>query len=280
MCDFENFDGHLMAQIMDEVLYIVNSWYGNDKREDNRVRTVLFEYIKSSVWKVRGYIAMLKASQPSGNWFTTMLNSCYQQVLIRDTFLALAEKNGIDMNLNHFEKYVKCCSYGDDSIISISDAIIDWFNQETIIAQVNSTGHKMTDGLKGEFNGKARKLSEASFLKRGFTVMNGLYYAPLAKETITEMISWRSDKITAAEGTMVNTRTASMEAFAHGKDYFDWFYKQVDDWSRARGVPHDMARFQTALEWWTKSLTCTNDGRSMVIKMEDALGLSKTVRMY
>nr|QXV86543.1 nonstructural polyprotein [Dicistroviridae sp.] len=226
--DFSNFDGSLNSQIMWRILDIVNEWY--DDGENNKlIRAGLWCHIVNSVHIKENDIYMWTHSQPSGNPFTTIINSMYNSIIKRMAWSDIMKPHKLS-GMSHFNKYVSFISYGDDDIINISNTVLCHFNQNSLTKALEKLGHIYTDESKESGICKDyRSLSEIHFLKRSFRWCEELqrYVAPLQEEIIYEMINWTRNDFDPDEIMITNIETATREFVLHGKNYYDRFCNQL-----------------------------------------------------
>lgn len=225
--DFSNFDGSLNRQLLCKLADIVSDWY-DDGEENRRIRRVLMEYLVSSVWAVQGVIVQLDHSQPSGNYITTLLNCMYNMLIFRYVYLLARRKNGMTESLLKYREHVTGVFYGDDSIMAISEEAIEWFNQVIISELMEKTGHSYTDETKSAVVRKAKTLDEVTFLKRSFKKFSSeTWIGPLARETVEDMVMWSTTSQDLEEALHDVVQNASIEAWAHGREYFDTWTEKV-----------------------------------------------------
>ncbi|DAZ87485.1 TPA_asm: non-structural polyprotein [Pycnopodia helianthoides associated picornavirus 2] len=240
--DFSNFDGSLNSQILGRIAAVISSWYA-DGSENALIREVLMEYLFNSTWLLRSSLIQLNHSQPSGNPLTTLVNCMYNMFIFRYVYLLGQEGVGAIPTLSGFRKRVACVFYGDDSIISISPEIVEWFNQHTITEGMSTTGHVYTDETKSGSPPPFRTLQEVTFLKRSFVATNGAYVAPLSKATITDMIMWTKKTMDPREAVLQTSRVASLEASLHGHEYHQWYTNTVNSACYQQGLPSGCLSF-------------------------------------
>jgi hypothetical protein len=216
--DFSGYDGSLHQQILWEVCNIINRWY-DDGEDNKRIRNVLFEEIVNSVIMVDGVLIQKTHSQPSGNPLTVIINSLFNQIVMRMSYLLAKKEQGMSL-LCDFTKHVSMATYGDDNLINISAEIIDWYNQVSITKHLATCGLTYTDETKSGKCVPYRTLNDVNFLKRGFKKNeNGIYVAPLAIDTIRDMTNWvRGKHIRLA--TEENVGNALMEFALHGEEIY------------------------------------------------------------
>jgi len=216
--DFSNFDGSLLQIILWEILDIINGWYG-DSEENQLIRRVLFEEITNTYVLVDGVIIQKTHSQPSGNPLTVIINSLFNQIVMRMAYLILKKEQGKDLRCD-FQNNVYMATYGDDNLLNISPRVVEWYNQETITKALASFGLTYTDEAKSGKCVPYRTLGEVNFLKRSFVKNeDDLYTAPLDINVVREMTNWvrgNTPKASLAE----NASSAVMEFGLHGRDVY------------------------------------------------------------
>lgn len=251
--DFSNFDGSLNSQILDRICDVVTAWYG-DAKENGLTRKTIFNYLFRSAWLLDGRVIQLNHSQPSGNPLTTMINCLYNMFIFRYVYLLAQKQEGLPQTLVHYRKNVAAVYYGDDSILSIQSNILKWFNQMTITNLMAMTGHVYTDETKVESQVQCKKLSECTFLKRGFVKIDGHWAAPLSVDTIRDMIMWRKEGNSDEEAIIETTRQASFEAFFHGVEFFDTYTSIVMEECNKRGLVCGIVSYPEARNFWLSQL--------------------------
>jgi len=242
--DFSNFDGSLLQEILWEIPKIVNDWY-DDGEENARIRNVLFAEIANSFSLVNGVIIQKTHSQPSGNPLTVIVNSLFNQIVMRMAYLILKKKRGDPMFCD-FKQFVALATYGDDNAANISSKIIEWFNQATITEALATFGLTYTDEAKSGKVVESRRLGDINFLKRSFRLNeDGIYVAPLDIDVVRDMTNWvKGSQIKNA--TRRNIEGALMEFALHGKEVYAHESKLL----AAADAKHDLGvRFPSYAEW-------------------------------
>jgi len=217
--DFSNFDGSLHQEILWKICDIINQWY-DDGDENARVRNVLFEEIVNSVVSVDGILLQKTHAQPSGNPLTVIVNSIFNQIVMRMAYLLAKKEENLPL-LCDFTDHVSMATYGDDNVLNISPTVIDWYNQVTITKQLSTFGLTYTDEAKSGLCVPYRNLSDVNFLKRKFVKnQSGAYVAPLLIGTVRDMCNWvRGKQIRAA--TQENVQNALLEFALHGREQYE-----------------------------------------------------------
>jgi ribosomal protein S17E len=231
--DFSGFDKTQIAEFLWAVLEIVNKWY-NDGPENRLIRTVLWAEVVNSIHLFEGDFLQWIKSLPSGHPLTVIINSLVHIMYVQYCYVIL-HPQGLH-GLQFFWELVEMQTYGDDGVYSISDTIIPWFNQITITEAMKTIGLTYTDENKSEVLVPFRRLSEVTFLKRGFRFDNmlGRYVAPLSLDTILEMPYWTKEGPAPLEITYDNVSTALMELSLHGEEKFLFHSQEIIDACRKK----------------------------------------------
>jgi hypothetical protein len=234
--DFSNFDGTLVLPILYKILEIINDFYddGNDM-----IRLVLWKEIVNSVHLHGNDVYLWTHSQPSGCPITAILNSLYNSVSMRYVWMEVMPDEY--KNMRSFNKHVAMVSYGDDNLINISDAVIEFFNQITIAAGYEKLGMIYTDESKSGDMVPYRRLEECNYLKRGFVFSEDemKWLAPLDLSTILEMTNWIRGDDDPLECTLVNVETSIYELSYHGEEVYDfWKRKYFNACKSLARMPH------------------------------------------
>jgi len=217
--DFSNFDGSLHQEILWKICDIINQWY-DDGDENARVRNVLFEEIVNSVVSVDGILLQKTHAQPSGNPLTVIINSIFNQIVMRMAYLLAKREENLPLMCD-FTDHVSMATYGDDNVLNISPTVIDWYNQVTITKQLSTFGLTYTDEAKSGLCIPYRSLGDINFLKRKFVKNeSGIFTAPLLIDTIRDMCNWvRGKQVRTA--TQENVQNALMEFALHGRIQYE-----------------------------------------------------------
>jgi hypothetical protein len=219
--DFSNYDGSLLQDVMWEILDMINNWY-DDGPENKQIRSVLFEEICNARVMVKGEIVQWTHSQPSGNPLTVIINSLFNQIIMRYSYLLCKKTAGLPL-LCDFTKDVSMQTYGDDNVLNISHFAIEWYNQITITHELAKIGLTYTDeGKTGQLI-RSRALSDVSYLKRKFQLDScGYYSCPLDIGVCYEMANWiRGKSGRGIAATMENGNASLRELYFHGPAVFN-----------------------------------------------------------
>jgi len=225
--DFSNYDGSLNAEILWNVLDIIESWYSlseDYKPEDAIVRRMLWENVVNSKHIVGDYVYQLNHSQPSGNPATAVLNSMYNSLSMRYVFF----KNAPSKNIS-FTDHVSMIAYGDDNVLGVSPRIHEWFNQDTITDGYAEIGMTYTDELKTGTRQGFKPLESCNFLKRGFSYDRELFtwMAPLCLDSILECFNWIHKTENERDVMAQNARMAFAELPMHDGQTFQQYRTKI-----------------------------------------------------
>lgn len=219
--DFSNFDGSLLQPFLWEICDMINQWY-DDGPDNARIRNVLFEDICCARVLVDGELINWDHSQPSGNPLTVIVNSIFNQMVMRYAYLLCKRNEGLPITCD-FTDRVSMQTYGDDNVLNISELVIGWYNQLTITDALSTIGLTYTDEGKTGILVPSRNLSDIAYLKRTFVVdRNGFFQPPLDITVCKEMTNWiRGMKGTGKAETLENVEASIRELYYHGKEVFD-----------------------------------------------------------
>nr|QPG92978.1 polyprotein 1 [Skokie dicistro-like virus] len=230
--DFSNFDGTINFYIMDKILDIINEFYSDDL-QNQKVRRVLWEHISKSKHIVSHFVYQFTHSQPSGNPATAVTNSMYNSIAVRYCY------SEIFGNAMSFNKYVRMIAYGDDNVISVAPFVHKRFNPSILSEAFKELAMTYTSETKGQQQSEFRKISEVTFLKRGFEFDEdvGHWFAPLSIDSISEMTNWIKTGPSDWASLIDNCKQAINELYFHDESTFVWFSGMVNQKLRERNKP-------------------------------------------
>lgn len=256
--DWVHFD---MSEAYQELMAVFSMWielaekHGTYQPWEIAVMWVIAEEISRHYALMRGDVALIDGTNPSGNSLTVFLNNevnLYRQICafyalapadldhtvprFRLVGTTLAERRFIvDMRctfkplLAHlkgrFNDYVRSTTYGDDFLMAVRPATLTWFNQITISEWFASQGKAMTDSSKNPFTRISTPWNEATFLKRGFRADRdtGFYMAPLVMSSVYKPLHIWPMKlpITAEAHAAELFQNVLRELFQHGREEYE-----------------------------------------------------------
>lgn len=225
--DFTGFDTCHYELLANFVLKVIETWYNGLEPE---VRKVLFFDLTNSVHVFRDLLYQWCLGRlPSGHPLTAIFSSLMNRILYI-TCWCMLHPHG-PAGITDFGKHVYFVTYGDDSIVSVSDWAIVWFNYHTISAAMKSLGYDYTDEMKStdDQGPLARSLTDVTFLKRGFRfeAALGRWVAPLQLNAILEMLYWTKAGSLGEEITRTNVDNALRELSLHEEPTFDLWAPRV-----------------------------------------------------
>nr|QUS52866.1 hypothetical protein [Hypera postica associated virus 1] len=190
-CGWVNANNTLMMSIFSSVRFVFNTFY-----------------------RVTG--------MPSGTYLTATHNSKLVDILL---YLAFYKLTGMT-SIADYRKNVIISTYGDDTLVSISAAIKDKFNLETLVPAVFEISGAVLDSdtKDGNIVPYRHNLSELSFISRTPILQpTGIYAGALKKITIEAWLYWYRKQPTDIMANQVmsnNLSSALWEASAWGEEYF------------------------------------------------------------
>ncbi|AQT41504.1 polyprotein [Peach rosette mosaic virus] len=180
-CDYSKFDGYISHQIYSWMAATINRIFRDGEEANSARRNLLLMFIgRRSICGRQVY--MVRGGMPSGCAFTALINSIFNEILIRYVYRKVTPAPAC----NFFNKYVRLMVYGDDNLLTIKEEVIPYFDGPVIKKEMASVGIIITDGTdKSSLTLERKPLSSLEFLKRGFRVQeNGLVVAPLDKTSM------------------------------------------------------------------------------------------------
>ncbi|SCN13017.1 polyprotein [Artichoke Italian latent virus] len=230
-CDYSGFDGLLNAQVIECIAKMINRLYAlsgeSEVQQAQRYNMLMalvgrYAFVGQKVYKVN-------CGLPSGFALTVVVNSVFNEILIRYAYKKLAPTP----ERNRFNSTVCLLVYGDDNLISVSPSIASWFTGEAIRITLKEKNVKITDGSdKDAPTIEAKSFWELDFLKRKFLKLdNGIVQAPLDRSAIFSSLYWLTpDKskfhesqkasdyqgeVDVVEELILNVNVALMELYLH-----------------------------------------------------------------
>jgi len=206
--DFENYDGTVHADLIWAFCEVVNRWY-DDGEENARIRRKLIEYIVYSKHVVYEFIYQLTKGNPSGNPFTSILNSvCLMFIL----YIVFTEDFGL--REDQFEMAV----YGDDNGSGL-DA--DGYTAEDLTEPIwRRFKMKYTHSSKKTGVRIVDTIDTFTYLGRSFKMYDSICHAPLSKTTICESIYWL-DRTEESVAMISSAQSLAVEASHLGREEFN-----------------------------------------------------------
>nr|AWS06671.1 polyprotein [Maize-associated retrovirus 1] len=226
--DYSNFGPSFSAQVFDKVIEVICAWHeyqGFSGEHVQQLRMILLEH-QQCRHIARDAIYKTTAGSPSGSPGTAILNS-----EVNIFYIMMAWKQITNLPLYVFEDNVRLVTYGDDLIMSVSDKFVSIFNNISIFQYFTSVGIKVSSSSKGEIDTPYVTFDSADFLKSKFKphpFRKYEYLAPMDWISVEECAKWIHKSDDAREATRVNAETSLRLAYAHGKEVFDSWKKELN----------------------------------------------------
>lgn len=218
--DYVGFDKNQLVEFLWGGYHVIQAWY-NDGPRNALIRKVLWADVVSSIHLFKGTFMQWLKSLPSGNPFTTIINTIVNLLIILYVYALLGAKHGY--GLNTFYDNVLVVAYGDDNVIGITQQVSSWFNCVTIGEIVRTFGMDYTDDTKEGVPLPWRSLEEVTFLKRYFRFEEVVhkFVAPLVLEVVLEIPMWTTRGPLEEDITRTNVVVALNELSLHGESVYD-----------------------------------------------------------
>lgn len=232
--DFSNYDGSLAPQILWQFLEMANEFYNDDY---SLVRTILYNDIVNSTHIKGKIVYQWNKSLPSGNPFTSTINSVANCILV-----AMCWRDITNKSLFEYERNVCLRVFGDDNIMSVKKEYKETFNMESLAKAMLKYGMTYTDETKSGVSCGFRPIKDVGFLKRSFKYSDdfGRYLAPLDVTSIYKSLDYVRNSADNEKQLALNIENSLLEISLHGPESFNCLYEAIN-----RHVPHKiLARAQ------------------------------------
>lgn len=234
--DVSNWDGHMPPELMFAAADVLVILLGikPDSPEAKVIYSIFTEVLFGHVQfedvvykKMRGLV--------SGFPGTAEINTLVHLILMYYFYLQCcyyADKSEFS-NVTDFFSHTSPIFYGDDVLISISDAIISWFNGQTIALMYTEHGYPVTTADKGKDMPLRKDIFDCQFLKSGFNYIHpGRVDRKMDVSVCYDLMYW----VRAKEHPYDQFRSNLFDAFkilhGHGSDKFEEIRVQVNSWLR------------------------------------------------
>nr|ACI22650.1 polyprotein 1 [Mikania micrantha mosaic virus] len=217
-CDYSRFDGFLPKCIMLKIGQLIGSFMGKNDEEVTQICNLLlactgrYAICEKLLYRVENGI-------PSGFPLTVIVNSILNEILGKYAYRMCFADN--PMIRESFDTHVALVVYGDDNLISVSDAISSKFNGEFLVDFFLKLSITVTDGVDKTKQGISfRKLTDCDFLKRNFKVLpDGEWVGPMSRESLWPQLHFvRAKKLEMADAYVANLNYILRELWLHGSE--------------------------------------------------------------
>lgn len=240
--DYSNYDKQLSYQLLKAVLTIIDEFYAD---ENHNVRECLFETMFSAFHIAERDVYRVPQGNPSGIVMTSLINSLVNSLMMRIMYIRLGG------SMTTFDQNVRLKTYGDDNIAAVSDEV-KWFNMVSISREFAKFGIVYNQPNKEAMHEDMPFLEETqlTFLKRGFRYDAGRVFAPLAMDSIQEMVNWIRESNDNDEATRMNFLAACREVYHHGVQEFARFTTHVYGYAQKHSFRLPYTNYLTSGEFW------------------------------
>jgi hypothetical protein len=249
--DYEEYDKRKRENLHATTLNVMQAYYRGCPEEDNNVRKVLYQEILNPQYLVDGVLWSVHGSMPSGSYFTTIVNTIDNNLLLRYSVVATTLKiDALVADVNDYLPLVtalnndfRCLALGDDNIFSVA-GVFSELDLVKFKASMATLGHIYTASDKSP-ELAFKSLEQCSFLKRGFYVTNRTVLAPLSLATIKEMPYWTT-KSAPPDNEYEVLCTALYELSLHSQAVFDrWAPIFIDNCYKCLGKYPEFTTYKT-----------------------------------
>jgi len=244
--DFSNYDKSLSWQLLRACLDVINTFYA-DGEENSRVREVLFVSMFSAFHLCGRRVYRVCRGNPSGCVITVQINSMCNSLISRITYLLIGRQLNLNVSMSSFRRDVRVKNYGDDNLGCVADSAW-WYNMQTISDVLRPYGIVYTSASKGDISTPFVTASDLTYLKREFVRRDGRWWAPLARESIQEMVNWIRASNDDEEQTRNNYEGALREMVHYGRREYENFQETVCAYSRSR-MPIDRIPYEVSMNY-------------------------------
>lgn len=230
--DYSNWDGILMPDVMLEGAKLINKWYGDSQENQNARIALVMSFINTYII-VLNTVVQKRSGMPSGVPLTAPLNSLCDWYYLLCAIVEILEKEGfeqkedrtIDVDLLRDNTELAC--YGDDHLAALSTLLRKYVTFQKIQSFFLDLGIGYTDSQKREtVTFDFESIHEVTYLKRRFlpdSQRPTLIRAPLAIDSITDMIHWTKHSNATSQNQVFKQRveTFETELARHDKQTYD-----------------------------------------------------------
>nr|WPV63617.1 MAG: RNA-dependent RNA polymerase [Wufeng shrew polycipivirus 2] len=226
--DVSNWDGFLRADLFNKAIEVVKSILKLSFNGNNIIDAIAFEVMNSYI-QFGGIIYKKDRGLVSGFPGTAEMNTLSHWLLIVYIYLVITEHDPIFCNFEAFKQNVSVAIYGDDIIITFSDAIKEIFNGKTIAEAYTNIGYPITSADKSQDIKESKTLLECSFLKSSWRELFPYYYVrKMDLSVMYNLVTWNRCKQDPIQQFYENYIDALRIAFSSGPDIFEQFQKTVN----------------------------------------------------
>jgi len=182
----------------------------SDRTPLNRIRwdNLFKEIFMSLVICPNGDVFFKLQGNPSGSFLTIVTNTIIHYMLFCYAWLRLSPEK---TTYREFSEFVELALCGDDSLFTVAESVVSWFNMENIAEVWKSLGIK----VKVEATGKG-PLVERNFLSQATTMCGGCYVPyPDYDKAVSSML-WHTRAHTHIRWSYLKACALRMSTFFNG----------------------------------------------------------------
>lgn len=256
--DFGSFDDSIMSSLIRDFFVTAMNWYELNRDDDPNfershiIRKHLIETFMGPPHILGNVVYSLTRANCSGNFATVHINGFVNELTHRYIFCLLGRDYG-KYNTD-FDKDVNFATYGDDSLMCLSDSVKNWYNGITLGPIFKDHfGMKYTAANKSDIPVAVRDRSEVDFCKRKFVWSDdlGRVVGQLPMAGILETTNWIKKSVDDVESTVMNIQSAHREIFFYGQNEYDKWGKNFTTHCVRLGLPFVKIPYrQMVNEFW------------------------------
>jgi hypothetical protein len=224
--DYSAYDVSHWKRMQWDLFDLIEEWHDD---EHKGIREIIWLDFVDPYIVIDNVVFTILMGQPSGCFVTPVMNCLINSFNWRYCFYRALIDNNLPLTLR-FRDHIFLSVHGDDNYRTMVEEMWDILSFSKVKVYMSELGHTITPANKGDVELDCSKLSEILYLKRKFRYepVLGFVVAPLAKETIEEMILW-TKKGNELDIFVSNCNTALREASLWGNEYYNWFSKIIID---------------------------------------------------
>nr|QRK69405.1 polyprotein [Solenopsis invicta virus 16] len=228
--DYSKYGPRLNQTILFEALKIIKLWCKQNWKEFTEEDDISFDALAEEI--VHGFLIVDRtvlrvcAGLMSGNSGTVILNSMVNSIYMRIVYLLIMNDKCKQMaSLNYFNQNTQFFFNGDDLVGSVSDEIVEFFNNQTIANTFAKFDIKYTNSQKNKEVVPFESITDVTFLKAQFRHHPnrfGEWLAAMDKVSIEDCFQWVwESRVSLQDRTIENCDQAIRLAYGRGREYFD-----------------------------------------------------------
>lgn len=245
--DYAGFDTWMTMSILEAIFWVINQWYSRYAPHDpigEMVRDILFNSVRYPVALMFEFLVMIRDQIPSGWPLTALFNSLANDLAIRVIVQLILEDFGChEYEARLFRKYFRDPVLGDDNLIATGEKYGKYVTLPNISDYARDyLNMTYTDFRKELVDFKDlwpdhHEIMEVEFLKRQFVLDEyHITHMALRKSVIYDILIYVTKNIPSSKATEDNAKSACMEAFHWGREFFENFKSYVNGLLGAYGL--------------------------------------------